>query len=326
MSNFAPIIVTVYHRLDSLKRCVESLLQNPEAKDSEIWIVSDAASKIEHVALVECVREYIRSIRGFKAVHKIFHAQNMFATNALYEIREQILAQYGYYIFMEDDIVVAPDYLKYMNDGLKFFAEDKRVYAICAFKYPFKMPRRYSHDFYCLGQFSPWGFATWKDRDQSDIRRRYDRYNELRRKKPDIFERSMKNHPNFMWLLKGDGDGVITAEDVRREYHILMNELVCVFPSVSRSQNWGFDARSDHCTSLCGIAIPVLANVNTPHVQFERLDIIGGIDQTIARCFLAAQKVQPLYKRVIENVRWFGVAKTAAYYFERIMTKLGCNA
>src|SRR5574344_1681732 len=91
----APILVSVYHRLDCLKRCVESLLSNPEAQESEIWIVSDAAFKPEHEQLIQEVREYILSIRGFKAVHPVFHEKNMGAGHSVIPVYNELLNGYG---------------------------------------------------------------------------------------------------------------------------------------------------------------------------------------------------------------------------------------
>lgn len=322
----APILVSVYHRLDCLKRCVESLLRNPEAKDSEIWIVSDAAAKPEHEEIVRQVREYILSIRGFKEVHPVFHEKNQGAGFSVIPTAEDLRNRYGRLIAMEDDIIAAPDYLRYMNDGLEFFKDDKRIYSICAFKLPFDIPSSYWHDIYFSPFSCPWGVATWKDRREDiDCFRPYDRYNELRKEHPELFQRLLREYPIFMGILKDDSEGRLNAWDVRQDYYSLTHSKMCVFPTVSRSQNWGFDPRSDHCTSLEGVTIPRLADEKSQPVRFETVEVVGGVNDEIMRRFYRMRRVQPLLRRVLANLQWFGVRKTAAFYCRRIKAKLGCG-
>ena len=318
----APILVSVYHRLDCLKRCVESLLRNPEAKDSEIWIVSDAAAKPEHDMLIRQVRQYILSIRGFQAVHPVFHEKNQGAGFSVLPTMNALLDNYGKIIQMEDDVVAAPDYLRYLNEGLEFYKDDKRVHMICAFKYPFKLPRSYKHDIYFLEQASPWGNATWRDRQTDDLYVRRDRYGELQKSNPALFEQLLHDNPKFMAILKADSDGRLNAWDVRQEYELLLQHKVCVFPRVSRSQNWGFDPRSDHCVGLQGVAIPRLADSRAKRVLFESFDVVG-VQSEIQCRFLEAYKMKPLWRRVWANIRWFGILKTINFYFNRLVSKLG---
>lgn len=63
---YAPIIISVYDRLDHLKKCIESLQKNELACYSELYVISDAAYKEEHIPLIDAVRTYINGITGFK--------------------------------------------------------------------------------------------------------------------------------------------------------------------------------------------------------------------------------------------------------------------
>jgi len=131
----------------------------------------------------------------------------------------------------------------------------------------------------------------------------------------------MCDNPKFMTILKSDCEGRLNAWDVRQEYELLAKHKVCVFPAVSRAQNWGFDSRSDHCTGLQGVAIPILADEGTPHVAFEPLDAIG-VQEEIRRAFLQAYKQKSLLMRFVANVRWFGLGRTLGFYYRRMLSKL----
>jgi len=53
MGKFAPIVVTVYDRPIHFIKCIEALQMNAEAKESDLFIVSDAASCDYHVGNIE---------------------------------------------------------------------------------------------------------------------------------------------------------------------------------------------------------------------------------------------------------------------------------
>ena len=67
----APIGISVYTRIDHFRRCIEALKNNTLARESELFIYSDAPSNVNDACLVGEVRKYAHSIRGFKSVRVI---------------------------------------------------------------------------------------------------------------------------------------------------------------------------------------------------------------------------------------------------------------
>ena len=65
---YAPIALFTYNRADHTQRAVESLLQNAEAKDSDLFIFSDGAKNEKAIKGVEDNRKYIHTVTGFKSV------------------------------------------------------------------------------------------------------------------------------------------------------------------------------------------------------------------------------------------------------------------
>lgn len=62
----SPILLFVYNRLSHTRRCVEALLKNSLASESELFIYADGAKDTTQKEMVNEVREYIHSIKGFK--------------------------------------------------------------------------------------------------------------------------------------------------------------------------------------------------------------------------------------------------------------------
>lgn len=72
-----PIILFAFNRFESLKYTIDSLLQNEEAKHSVLYVFVDGPrfQRKGEVENVEKVRDYVKSITGFKEVHYKFALQ-----------------------------------------------------------------------------------------------------------------------------------------------------------------------------------------------------------------------------------------------------------
>ena len=64
----APILLFTYNRISHTCRCVEALLKNSLASESELFIYSDAAKDETQQKAVEEVHQYIHTISGFKQI------------------------------------------------------------------------------------------------------------------------------------------------------------------------------------------------------------------------------------------------------------------
>ncbi|MFT4070994.1 MAG: glycosyltransferase [Dysgonamonadaceae bacterium] len=156
--NLAPILLFVYNRLPHTERSVASLALNKLASDSTLIIYSDGAKGEQDVDSVTQVREYIRSIQGFAEVRIIERDKNWgLAANIVDGVTAQ-LSQYGRVIVLEDDLVLSPYFLKFMNDALETYQNEPRVGHIqgCDFTHDPSLP-----DSFLVKWTGSWGWATW---------------------------------------------------------------------------------------------------------------------------------------------------------------------
>ena len=72
----SPVIVFVYNRLEHTKNCINSLLANKDSCDSELFIYSDAPKSDSDAKAVVLVREYIKTVKGFKSVSIVEREHN----------------------------------------------------------------------------------------------------------------------------------------------------------------------------------------------------------------------------------------------------------
>ena len=76
MSDYAPIVLFVYNRLNHTKQTIEALKKNLKADQSELYIYSDGAKDKDNFEKVTLVRNYINNIDGFKNIKIIEREEN----------------------------------------------------------------------------------------------------------------------------------------------------------------------------------------------------------------------------------------------------------
>lgn len=161
MCNYAPIVVFTYCRAKNTRETIESLLVNQEAGSSDIIIFSDAAKNEKAIKAVSETRDYIHSVSGFKSIRIVEREQNYGLAKNIIQGVTEIINQYGKAIILEDDMTVSPFFLKYMNDGLERYKDNKEVASIHGYMYPSSSVLSLPETFFIKGA-DCWGWATWK--------------------------------------------------------------------------------------------------------------------------------------------------------------------
>lgn len=156
---YAPIILFTYNRVDHTQMAVESLLLNAEASQSDLFVFSDGSKNETKIEDVRQNREYVHTITGFKSVTIVERECNWGLSKSLIAGITELVDKYGRVIVVEDDLIVSPYFLKYMNDALEKYKDDDRVASISAFLNP--TDTQTSQTFF-LRYFACWGWATWK--------------------------------------------------------------------------------------------------------------------------------------------------------------------
>ena len=136
--NFAPIILFTYKRLDTLKKTILSLKKNKEAKKSELIIFSDGYKNDQDKNETLKVRKYIKKIYGFKKIKIYLRKKNLGLANNIVKGLEQVFKKNKLAIILEDDLVVSPSFLNYMNYYLKIYRNNKNVASVHGYCYPLK--------------------------------------------------------------------------------------------------------------------------------------------------------------------------------------------
>jgi hypothetical protein len=157
-NTYAPILLFVYNRPEHVRRNIQALLKNELAAESELFIYSDAAKDETSQAAVKEVRTFIRSIQGFKKITITERAENWGLARSIIDGVTTQINRYGRVIVLEDDLVVAPHFLQFMNDALETYRDEERVGHIqaCDFTHDPSLP-----DTFLIKWTGSWGWGTW---------------------------------------------------------------------------------------------------------------------------------------------------------------------
>ena len=115
MNKLAPIVLFVYNRLEHTRQTVAALRNNELARESELFIYSDAPKNVGVKAKTDEVREYIKSINGFKRVTLIKREKNLGLAASIIDGVTKIVNKYGKVIVIEDDLVTSPYFLNLLK-------------------------------------------------------------------------------------------------------------------------------------------------------------------------------------------------------------------
>src|ERR1051326_5792367 len=99
----APIALFVYARPDHARRTVDALKRNTLAAASELFVFSDGPKSAAASQPVAAVRDYVRTIQGFKSVTVIEQEGNLGLAASIIAGVGQVCQSHGRVIVMEDD-------------------------------------------------------------------------------------------------------------------------------------------------------------------------------------------------------------------------------
>jgi len=245
---FAPIIIFSYNRPKHLKKTLCYLKKNILSKKSEIFFFSDGpkSKNKKDLKKINSVKKIIKNTNGFKKKNFIFHKKNIGLKKNILGGVSHVLKKYPHAIVLEDDIIVGKYFLDYMNQGLNFYKNKKKIWHISGWNYDFKI---YGTDFQNYNTFftknmNCWGWATWKNRWKRIIT------------DPDFFIKKMNNKKiydfNFSNSLNNWSQLMRNKKNKLNTWAIFWNATIfyhnglCLNPVKSLVKNIGFDGSGEN--------------------------------------------------------------------------------
>jgi hypothetical protein len=228
------------------------------AEKSELFVFCDGPSDESQRDYVRQVREYIRTIDGFRNVTVVEQSENLGLAASIIGGVKRVVNEYGKVIVLEDDLVTSPFFLTYMNEALGLYFEDSRVMSVTGYMFPvrFKLP----DTFFIYGGTCSWGWGTWK--------RAWARFNPDAR---ELLERITKSYDSishfnyggtydYLRMLRDNAAGKNDSWAIRWYASVFLEGGYGLWPRSSLVNNIGHDSSGRHCGTNDAFRVSQLAD------------------------------------------------------------------
>ena len=239
----APIAVFIFKRPAHTRRAMESLAQNPEFIDSLLFIYCDGGRNAAESAEVAETRELVRDWpHPNKTI--VERDRNWGLANSVIEGVGELCKRFGRVIVVEDDLVVSPVFLNYLNTALERYADEPKVMQVSGYMFP--IGEGNANEAVMLPITSTWGWATW-DRawknfgvTENDIIKLL---TDATRKRAFDLDGSYPYIRRLKKQLRGKTD----SWGIQWYLSVFKLDGMVVYPPVTLVQNIGHDGSGTHC-------------------------------------------------------------------------------
>jgi len=244
----APIVLFVYNRPRHTAETLKALAENELAADSVLYIYADGVKENaseETKKNTEETRRIIREKKWCKEVHIVEAVKNKGLATSVIEGITEIINRHGKIIVLEDDLITAKGFLKFMNEGLEKYANESKVQQISGYNFPVKdIPKNHSSFF--VPMTTSWGWSTWK-RAWEKFDENAAGYEVLKSNKE--LEEKFNLDNSYLYskmLLKQMEQRSIDSWAIRFWWTVFKEKGITLFPDRSLVKNIGFGNEGTH--------------------------------------------------------------------------------
>ena len=250
MRELVPIVFFAYNRPEHTKLALESLSGNRLAGESSLWIFIDGpkpGATDEDRAAIEKVKKVVAERKWCKEVFITASETNKGLFKANIEGVTKIINQFGKIIVLEDDSILSPGFLTYINDALDFYENTPQVMHVGGFSRPDMQPAtdKLKASTYFFYHTNTWGWGTWK--------KAWDKFNPdalaIRKAitaKGNIKKLNMDGTFEFYWGLKAVAKKQFSWNTIWHSVVFLYDGL-CLYPKKTLVENIGHDGTGTNC-------------------------------------------------------------------------------
>ncbi|BBE51029.1 Sugar transferase [Ferriphaselus amnicola] len=247
LDSFSPIALFTFKRPEHTKRTLESLAQNAEFLESPLFIYCDGARHEGEAAQVEETRKLVRDWpHPNKTV--IERDRNWGLANSVIEGVTQLCERFGRVVVVEDDLVVSPVFLSYLNAALVRYADEAKVMQVSGYMFPIEMCGE--NEAQLLPITSTWGWATWgrawKNFGVSEVEIAKI-FSDSKRQKSFDLDGSYPYSRRLRKQLNGKSD----SWGIRWYFSVFCADGLVVYPPETLVKNIGHDGSGTHCKIEC---------------------------------------------------------------------------
>jgi hypothetical protein len=240
----AAIVLFVYNRPSHTEQILQSLAANHLASRSELIVYIDGpkqGASVDQLNNIEKVKTIIKAQHWCKKLTINVANANQGLANSIIKGVTDTLQHHERIIVLEDDMVVSPYFLDFMNEGLAKYANAEEVISI----HGYCLPINFSEPAFFLRGADCWGWATWErgwklfNPDARQLMKQL-------KKKRLLYEFDFFGTYDYSGMLQKQVDKKIDSWAIRWYASAFLNNKLTLYPSQSLVQNMGYDGSGTH--------------------------------------------------------------------------------
>lgn len=239
----APVVLFVYNRPAHTEQALKSLQKNALAKDTVLYVFADGPK--EHATTqdkkhIRETRALFKGLSGFKKVILVEKEKNQGLAASVVAGVTEVVNKHGKVIVLEDDLLVSPYFLDFMNKALYLYQDSPNVYSVTGFMFPVEATEAKT---VLLPYISTWGWATWKakwvilDTHMPD--------KAIIKTNPFMMSRFNLADYNYAGML----DLGNKSWGIKWYFSVFIRNGLSVFPTQTLVNNIGFDGSGENCVA-----------------------------------------------------------------------------
>ena len=259
----SPIALFVYNRPEHTRQTVHVLQDNHLAGECELFIFSDAPKDGAAEEKVSMVREYLKTVKGFRKITVIKRDRNLGLSRSIITGVTELIAQYGSVIVLEDDMLTSRYFLDFINNALDLYKEEEGVASVSGFCYPIPVKSTYF-----IKGAEMWGWGTWKrawDLFEPDANKLL---KELKSRKL-TYRFDMNGTVACAQTLKDQIDGIVSSWGIRWCASAFLAGKLNLYPPKTLIKNIGRDGSGTHV----GISKLEEPDLDNEPIYFSKIDV-----------------------------------------------------
>lgn len=242
--SLAPIAVFAFRRLDLLRQTLSALEQCNGFESSRVHVFSDGgrAHREDEVAAVREVRLWLKDWCDRHRAELHPAPANQGLRVSITSGVSTLLAAYDRVIVLEDDIIVSPSFLTFMNEALDTYDGHANVFQVSGYFVPHKesLPA-----IGFLGVPACWGWATWRRAWQYYRDDAQELLAEVHAR--DTYAFDIRGSYGYLDALERNAAGTLNTWMVRWYASVFLQRGLTIYPGRSLTRNIGFGDEGTNC-------------------------------------------------------------------------------
>jgi len=239
----APVVLFVYNRPLHTEQALRSLQKNALAKETVLYVFADGPKEhatAEDKKNIRETRTLFKELSGFKHVIVFEKEKNQGLAASVVAGVTEIVNKHGQVIVLEDDLLVSPHFLDFMNRGLYLYQDSPNVYSVTGFMFPVGGVEAKT---VLLPYISTWGWATWKSKWEIFDTHMPDKA--MIKHNPFLLSRFNLADYNYAGML----DLGNKSWGIKWYFSVFIRNGLSVFPTQTLVNNIGFDGSGENCVA-----------------------------------------------------------------------------